>query len=182
MIKRIWGVEFLFAKAFLKLDLKKTKVLQVIQTTVCHLSFIYHQDISNESHSRLTTDCFCSFSEGVWQTNVFPVNQHRILDFITFALNFPDKTNWKFCRWDLTWLLCIHDGLGYELTLQMLRKQLQSLGMFYQFRGSHLGWKNVCLSVCLPACLLILQKTHTYTYCTLNVIPYSLSWLIKRFS
>lgn len=89
-------------------------------------------------------------SEGVWQTNVFPVNQHRILDFITFALNFPDKTNWKFCLWDHTWLLCMDDGLGYELTLQMLYKQLQSLGMFYQFWGSCLEWKNVCLSAHLP--------------------------------
>lgn len=141
-------------------------------------SLIYHRDIPNESHSRLTTDSFCSFSEGVWQTNVFPVNQHRTLDFITFALNFPDKTNWKFCLWDLTWLLCMDDGLGYELTLQMLCKQLPSLGMFYQF------WKlprvEECLSVYLSAYLLVFPtKTHTYTYCILNVI-YSSSWLIMR--
>lgn len=173
MSKRTWGVDFLFAKAFLKGDLKKTKVLQVMHTAICHLPFIYHQDIPNESHSRLTTDSFCSFSEGVWQTNVFPVNQHRILDFITFALNFPDKTNWKCCLWDLTWLLCMDDGLGYELTLQMLCKQLQSLGIFYQFWESCLGRKNVCLSVCSSS-----LKKHTSTYCTLNT-AYCSSWLRK---
>lgn len=125
-------------------------------------SFIYHQDIPNESHSRLTTDSFCSFSEGVWQTNVFPVNQHRILDVITFALNFPDKTNWKFCLWDLTWLLCMDDGLGYELTLQMLCKQLQFLGMFYQFW--ELPRVEECRSVCLSAYLLISLQKHTHTH------------------
>ena len=168
MIKRIWGVEFLSEKAFLWLELKKTKVLQVIHTTICHPSFIYHQDSPNESHSRLTADSFCSFGEGVWQTNVFPVNQHRILDFITFALNFPDKTNWKFCLWDLTGLLYMDDGLGYELTLQMLRKQPQSSGMLYQFWGSCLGWKNVCLSAHLP-------YENSHAYCTLHVVSYSSS-------
>lgn len=112
-------------------------------------------------------------SKGAWQTHAFPVNHHRILDFITFSLNFPDKTNWKFCLWVLTWLLCIDDELGHELTLQMLCKQLQSLGMFCQFWGSSFECENVCLlSACLPY-----WYTHSILTILVSILVDKEAWL-----